>query len=92
MLHTCCLLPDFVAAYKICFILSAYVAAYKAFILDLSVGKPVFSASSLSYALRIASVSAVYFSTRAFSSDFFMVYKTFFSRLTCFRTNDLAAF
>ena len=63
--------PAFAAARKICFIFPAYVAVYKAFLLDLSaLGIPVFSASSLSYALRIASVPAVHFRTRAFLSVF----------------------
>ena len=74
MLHTCCLLPDFVAAYKICFMFPAYAAVYKAFFLDLSVlGIPVFSASSLFYALRIPSVPAVYLRTRALFSVLFVV-------------------
>ena len=69
LLHTCYNISAIVAAYNICFIFPALVAVYKAFLLDLCVlDIPFFSASSLSYALSIASAPAAHFRTRAFFS------------------------
>ena len=54
-------------SYSICFMFRATVRVCKAPLLDpYSLGIPVFSMTSLSYALHIPSVPLVYFRTRAF--------------------------
>ena len=60
------IVPVFVAAYSICLMFRTTVIVYKAFLLDpYGLGIPVFSTTSLSYALHIPSVPSVYFRTRA---------------------------